>query len=221
MASTFLRKVSNNIGNVATAVGSYTVSANTGAVVIGLTVANTSNVEVLANVSIYNGITDYYLVNRAPIPAEGSLVLIGGEQKAVLQANDSIRVSSTVNNSVDVIMTLLETNSIGISQDSGGGGGPTAAYDATDPTDFTFFAYGSPAPGTGEFDVIVDAGSALHTFLSTTDITGYAVDVYEGATVFSQTVISRTNPAAQYWQIKVTNFSTSTGTATRLAFFAP
>lgn len=122
MASTFLRKVSNNIGNVATAVGSYTVAANTGAVVIGLTVANTSNVEVLANVSIYNGINDYYLVNLAPIPAEGSLVLIGGDQKAVLQATDSIRVSSTVNNSVDVIMTLLETNSIGMTIDPIGAG---------------------------------------------------------------------------------------------------
>lgn len=122
MASTFVRKVSNNIGNVATTVGSYTVAANTGAVVIGLTVANTSNVEVAANVSIYNGITDYYLVKLAPIPAEGSLVLIGGDQKAVLQATDSIRVSSTVNNSVDVIMTLLETDSIGMTIDPIGAG---------------------------------------------------------------------------------------------------
>lgn len=108
MASTFVRKVSNNIGNVATAVGSYTVPDSIRAVVIGLTVANTSNVEVLANVSLYDGTTDYYLVNLAPIPAEGSLVLIGGEQKAVLQSNDSIRVSSTVSNSIDAIMTLLE-----------------------------------------------------------------------------------------------------------------
>lgn len=123
MADIFLRKVSSNVGTVAATVGNYTVSSNTGAILIGLTVANTSNVEISANVSLYNGSADYYLIQRAPLPAASSLVLIGGEQKLVLQSNDSIRVSSSISNSIDVIMTLMESSTVGVTVDGGGGDG--------------------------------------------------------------------------------------------------
>jgi hypothetical protein len=101
----------------------------------------------------------------------------------------------------------------------GGGGGPTAAFDATDPTDFTFITYGPP--WMGNFPVIINAGSPLHAFLLATDITGYTVDIYEGSTVFSQTVLSSTNTTEQEWEISVNGFSTETGTTARLVFFAP
>lgn len=219
MANTFLRKISRNIGTSLTAVGSYTVGANVGAVIVGLNISNTSAAQVIANVVINNGADDFYLTHRIPIADGGAVSIAGGDQKIILQTGDSVQVNSSAASSLDVLMNIMETDGVGLTVD--GGGGPTAAYDATDPTDFTFFAYGPPDTPGGPFDVIVDAGSALHTFLSTTDITGYTVDVYEGATVFNQTVISRTNPTAQYWQIKVSFFSTVTGTATRLVFFAP
>jgi 6-phosphogluconolactonase (cycloisomerase 2 family) len=118
MASTFLRKFSSNIGNTATSVGSYTVGANTGAVVIGLTVSNTTNSELNADVTLYNGISPYYLARRMPIPSESSLVVAGGDQKVVLQAGDSIQVQTESGYGLDAIMTVMETNSIGITVDT-------------------------------------------------------------------------------------------------------
>lgn len=218
MANTFLRKVSNGIGNVVTAVGSYTVAANTGAVVIGLTVANTSNVEVLANVSIYNGINDYYLVNLAPIPAEGSLVLIGGDQKAVLQANDSIRVSSTVNNSVDVIMTLLETNSIGMTIDPIGAGpvtitanvssvdeGNTVAFSVSNIT-ANAFAY---ANGTYYWTTNSISGTITAADFADTANTG-SFTVTDGSGTISRTISAdSTTEGTEIFTISVREGSTS------------
>ena len=219
MANTFLRKTSREIGANLTIVGNYTVPANVGAVVVGLCVSNITTDDIEANVVIDNGISSYYIVNSAPITDGSSLVVAGRDQKLILQTGDSIKINSSAADSIDVVMSIMETDSVGLTDD--GDGGPTAAFDATDPTDFTFITYGAPAPGTGEFDVVIDAGSPLHAFLSATDITGYTVDIYEGSTVFSQTVISSTTPSAQYWQIKVANFSTETGTTARLVFFAP
>ena len=113
MANTFLRKFSSNIGNTATSIGSYTVGSNTGAVVIGLTVSNTTNGELNANVALYNGISSYYLAKRVPIPSEGSLVAAGGEQKLVLQTGDSIQIQTESGYGLDAIMTIMETSSIG------------------------------------------------------------------------------------------------------------
>jgi hypothetical protein len=117
MASTFLRKFSSNIGNTATSVGSYTVSSNTGAVIIGLTVSNTTNGELNADVALYNGTSSFYLAKRVPIPSEGSLVAAGGDQKVVLQAGDSIQVQTESGYGLDAIMTVMETGSIGLTVD--------------------------------------------------------------------------------------------------------
>lgn len=115
MANTFLRKNSNNINTTLTAVGNYTVGENLGAVVIGMSVSNTSASQVFANVSIYNGATDHYVIRNTIIPAESTLVVAGGEQKMILQPGDSIRVSASGN--VDAIMNIMESSEVGISTD--------------------------------------------------------------------------------------------------------
>lgn len=117
MANTFLRKFSSNIGNTTTSVGSYTVGSNIGAVIIGLTVSNTTNRELSANIALYNGVSSYYLAQRAPIPSGGSLVVAGGEQKIVLQPSDSIQVQTESGYGLDAIMTIMETSSIGLTID--------------------------------------------------------------------------------------------------------
>lgn len=121
MANTFLRKSSRGIGNVATAVGNYTVAANLGAVVLGLSVSNTTSTEVYANISINNGADDFYLVKYAPIPDGSTLIVVGGDQKVILQPGDSIKVESTAANSLDSMMSIMETNSIGFTADPIGG----------------------------------------------------------------------------------------------------
>ena len=108
MANDFKRKLSRSVGTSLTAVGSYTVGASTQTTVIGLTVANTTAAQVLVDATVNDGSNDTYIVKSAPVPAGGSLVIIGGDQKVVLETNDSIKVKSDTASSVDVVMSILE-----------------------------------------------------------------------------------------------------------------
>jgi hypothetical protein len=108
MANTFYRKLSRSVGNTAVAVGSYTVGSGNTAIVLGLTVCNTTGSAVNADVEIYDGANSTYLVKDAPIPGGGSLVVVGGDQKMVLQASDAVRVVSSTTSSLDVIMSIME-----------------------------------------------------------------------------------------------------------------
>lgn len=108
MANTFKRKLSRNVGNVAVSVGSYTVSSGNVTVVVGLTVCNTTGSAVAGTVYLYDGSNAHYLVKDAPIPGGASLVVVGGEQKIVLEPNDSIRVLSDTASSLDVVMSVME-----------------------------------------------------------------------------------------------------------------
>ena len=108
MANTFRRKVSRNVGNTAVSVGSYTVGSGNTAIVLGLTVCNVTGAAVNSSVYINDGSLNYYLVKDAPIPGGGSLVIVGGDQKVVLQASDSMRVISDSTTSLDVVMSIME-----------------------------------------------------------------------------------------------------------------
>lgn len=107
MANTFKNYTSRNIGTSATAIGGFTASTQT--TVIGLTVSNTlANTEITVDVSLYNGSNDTFVVKNAPIPVGSSLVVVGGNQKVVLENGDSIRVTSSNPSSVDAILSVLE-----------------------------------------------------------------------------------------------------------------
>lgn len=108
MANAFKRKVSQNIGTALTAVGTYTVPASTQTTVIGLVVANTTGSTVTIDVTLYDGATDTYITKTCPIVTGSSVVIVGGEQKIVLETGDSIRVKSSAVSSVDVVMSILE-----------------------------------------------------------------------------------------------------------------
>ena len=108
MPNNFKRKLSRSISTTLTQVGSYTVGSNTEVTVIGLDIANTSSSQVLVDVTLNDGTNDTYLIKEAPIPSGGSLVVIGGDQKVVLETSDSIKVKSDTASSVDVVMSILE-----------------------------------------------------------------------------------------------------------------
>jgi hypothetical protein len=108
MANSFKRKLSRSIGTSLTAVGSYTVGAATEVTVIGLAVANTSASQVLVDATLNDGSNDTYLIKEAPVPSGGSIVIIGGDQKVVLEVGDSIKIKSDTAASVDVVMSILE-----------------------------------------------------------------------------------------------------------------
>jgi len=80
----------------------YTGPANTQTTIIGMTLANTTGNATLASVIKNNT----YLVKDAPIPSGGSLVIVGGDQKVVIEPNDIVKVSA--DNAVDVIISTLE-----------------------------------------------------------------------------------------------------------------
>jgi hypothetical protein len=108
MANTFKRKLSRSVGTTPTALGSYTVAASTQVTVIGLAVSNTSSSQVLVDAMVNDGTNDTYLVKQAPVPSGGALVIIGGDQKVVLEPNDSIKVTSDTASSIDAVMSILE-----------------------------------------------------------------------------------------------------------------
>lgn len=108
MANTFTRKTSRSIGTTPVSVGSYTVGSGVTATVIGLSVANRTGTGVSANVYHTDGSNNTYVVYNAPVPAGGTLIAVGGDQKIVLTAGDSIVVQSTSATSVDAIMSVLE-----------------------------------------------------------------------------------------------------------------
>ena len=108
MANAFKNKIQRQIGTSLTAVGSYTVGGSTETTVIGLTIANTTTSVIEVDATLNNGSNDYYIVKNAPVPAGGSLVAVGGDQKVVLMPGDSIKVKSDTATSADVIMSILE-----------------------------------------------------------------------------------------------------------------
>jgi len=110
MANTFYRKFSANVGTTATQVGSYVVNYTpaTTTIVVGFSIANTSGSTISATAYVNTASGNVNLVKSAPISAGGTLVIVGGDQKMVLQSNDSIYVSSTASGSVDAYMSIME-----------------------------------------------------------------------------------------------------------------
>ena len=108
MANTFYRKTLSNIGLIANTVGSYTVGGSTTSVVLGLTLCNTTGGTINASAFVANSAALTYLVKNAPITAGGTLVVVGGDAKVVLQTNDNVKIVSDTVNSVDAIMSIME-----------------------------------------------------------------------------------------------------------------
>jgi hypothetical protein len=102
-------KTSRAVGaGAATTIGSYTVAANTKSTIIGLTLANITSDAIAGSAGVHDGTNFTYLVKGATIPAGGSLIVVGGDQKIVLEPSHSIRANSSVASSIDAVMSILE-----------------------------------------------------------------------------------------------------------------
>jgi hypothetical protein len=108
MANTFYRKTLSNVGLIANTVGSYTVGGGVTSVVLGLTLCNISGGTINASAFVANGSSLTYLIKSAPISSGGTLVIIGGDQKVVLQTNDNVKIVSDTVNSIDAVMSIME-----------------------------------------------------------------------------------------------------------------
>ena len=109
MANVFKNAVKKEIGT--SGVDVYTAGSGVTATVIGATVANrhSSSITVDATITDSSASVTPFLVKAAPIGIGSSLVLIGGDQKVVLETGDKITITSNTASSADVIISVLES----------------------------------------------------------------------------------------------------------------
>lgn len=112
MANAFLSETDTAIGTSATTV--FTCPASTESTIIGLSIANIVTSQITVDVQLdasgrTSGAEDsVYLVKDAPIPVGGTLVVVGGDQKVVLEPGDTIDVTSDTASSADVVLSHLD-----------------------------------------------------------------------------------------------------------------
>lgn len=108
MANVFKNSVTGSIGTSGVIV--YQTPSATTTTVIGLNIANASsnNISVSTMVRDSIGNKTAYLVKDAIVVAGSTTVLFGGEQKLVLKSGDFLSVTSSLANSADVIVSVLE-----------------------------------------------------------------------------------------------------------------
>ncbi len=87
----------------------YTCPASTETTVIGMTVANLTAGQITVDVKLENNDGDnVFMVKDAPVPVGSALVVVGGDQKVVMEASDVIKVQSDTANSADTVLSILE-----------------------------------------------------------------------------------------------------------------
>ena len=108
MANSFKNSITGSVGT--SGVIAYRTPSATTTTVIGVANAAAQNISVSAMVRSSTENKCVYLVKDALIPQGGASVLVGGEQKLVLGANDFISVTSSLANSADVVVSVLEVS---------------------------------------------------------------------------------------------------------------
>lgn len=84
------------------------VAAGTEATIIGFSLANTTsaNITVAAKLNKSGGATAF-LVKDATVLPGGALVIVGGDQKVVLEPGDTVTAYSSAANAADAIVSYL------------------------------------------------------------------------------------------------------------------
>jgi hypothetical protein len=108
MANVFKNSVTGSIGITNTRV--YQTPASTVSTVIGMSVSNVISNNISVNVTITDASATQtrYLVRNGLIVEGSSMVIVGGDQKVVLESGDFISVVSSAAASADVIVSVLE-----------------------------------------------------------------------------------------------------------------
>ena len=107
MANAFKLVTDPAVGTSAATI--HTGASSTETTIIGLTIANIVTSQIEVDVQIENNDGDnIYLIKSAPVPVGSTLVVVGGEQKVVLNASDVLKVTSNTSSSADVALSILE-----------------------------------------------------------------------------------------------------------------
>ena len=106
MPNTFKSFPAKNVGTSAATV--YTCPSATQTTIIGLSMANTTSSPITTDAYITRSAVNYYLIEGATVPVGSSLVVVGGDQKVVMQPADVLYVVNSVASSGDCFCSLLE-----------------------------------------------------------------------------------------------------------------
>ena len=109
MAQNFQRTLNQNISNDSGSATELRAAANTNDAIIGVRCTNTSGSSVNITVYVRNSSTNYHIIKTAPIPTGGSLELIDGGSKVVLQSGDSVEAYASAASSVDIILSVVDS----------------------------------------------------------------------------------------------------------------
>ena len=108
MAQNFQRTLNRSITLLASP-QELRAATTTNDAIIGVRCTNTSGVSVDITVYVKNTSTNYYIIKDAPIPTGGSLELIDGGSKVVLQTGDSVEAYASAATSVDIILSVVDS----------------------------------------------------------------------------------------------------------------
>ena len=108
MAQNFQRTLNNNITLLASPT-ELRAATTTNDAIIGVRCTNTSGVSVDVTVYVKKSSVNYYIIKAAPIPTGGSLELIDGGSKVVLQTGDSVEAYASAATSVDIILSVVDS----------------------------------------------------------------------------------------------------------------
>ena len=108
MANAFKNSITGSVGTNGVKV--YETPSATSTTIIGVNIANSvsQNISVSVMMRDVSGNKCVYLVKDALIVQGSSNIMVGGEQKIVLEATDFLSVTSSLANSADVIVSVLE-----------------------------------------------------------------------------------------------------------------
>ena len=108
MANAFKNSITGSIGTNGVKV--YETPLATSTTVIGVGVANTNSQNISVSVMVRDNSANkvVYVVKDSLILPGSSNVLVGGEQKLVLESGDYLSVTSSLANSADAIVSVLE-----------------------------------------------------------------------------------------------------------------
>ena len=107
MANTFKNKTFDGSSTAANSdMIPYTCPTSTTTVVIGLTIANTTNSQITVDIKL-DASTNIFLVKNLPIPAGAAFEYMAGN-KIILQAGHSIKIQSDTANSADTCLSIME-----------------------------------------------------------------------------------------------------------------
>jgi hypothetical protein len=108
MANAFKNSITGSIGTVGAKVYEAPIGTSTTVIGVGVANVNANNISVSVMVRDNSANKCVYVVKDSLILPGSSNILIGGEQKLVLETGDFLSVTSSLANSADVIVSVLE-----------------------------------------------------------------------------------------------------------------